>query len=1042
MNLFVIALPILAAHLSLFGKTDSKLLDESNLQQELRNYEIVAPHIQTQGLWRRDVSTRSSLGDHINRAVFYLRGFGKKFLLDVTQNSVLISANYLSRSFDADGGEVISRHEKSDNCFYQGTVQGAQHSIVAISTCHGIEGMVYDGNETYFIQPLPGKTDQHIMYRPRDMVQGEKQCGVDYRSSVPVVDELISLGKHRARRNLQSETKYVELVIVNDHSQYLDLKSIVGVEERSKNIANVVDSLFRPMNIRVALTMVEIWHQRDLIEVVEDSDACLDNFMVYRNGDLWKKRKHDNAMLLTHRSFKGSIVGKAAVMAMCGRKSGGVVQDHTPSAAATAATMAHEMGHNFGMLHDENIEGCKCDSPAEDQGCIMSEIAKSKPSTEWSTCSLESYEKYLKRGMDSCLFNTPASLFGGAVCGNGFKEEGEECDCGTVEECKKYGDVCCNATTCKLHPDSECGTGPCCANCKLKPQGFLCREKVNECDLPEFCTGKSGLCPNNKYVQDGRPCSDNKGYCYNGECPTHDEQCQDLWGQAAKSGPDECYRWNERGTVRGNCGPSLQKCSSQNKLCGMLQCTNIDGVNLPIIGTDRSGYEHRIGDTLCKSASLSLGLDVPDPGMTMEGTKCGENKLCLGRNCTSIETLTAGVKKCPNNCFNENGICNNEGECFCLSCWQGPDCSKWVECEAVEGTGGPQVEKRSNLAGILAAVLICILLVIAAVCTFIYREQLMQKWRTFKQKTPGSYQGLYRGSPNQKRGQSGPAARTSHDVEAAKSRPNISGPTLNSTTRNQKDVTLKRGALGSGKPSSEPVKQDQPDAQPLVALKPTPKKLEKPASEKEETTAKYSPPKMRNREWPPKDDKRASLNRVSSPTGISNPVKPIRPKSHAGILGKPPVPPLPSGRGPVKPAKPSRPESLAGVIDKREPAKPLKPKRPESHAGVIDKPVAPSWKKNVSQSSTGNKKLQATDAVNPPNVAGRPPLRAVDSRFPKQSSEERPASLPLKPSDLKKAGLASGSKKPSSFSSADNKPNKVALKPPGPIPPRPGAKPT
>ena len=27
-----------------------------------------------------------------------------------------------------------------------------------------------------------------------------------------------------------------------------------------------------------------------------------------------------------HRSFKGSTVGKAAVMAMCGRKSGGVVQ--------------------------------------------------------------------------------------------------------------------------------------------------------------------------------------------------------------------------------------------------------------------------------------------------------------------------------------------------------------------------------------------------------------------------------------------------------------------------------------------------------------------------------------------------------------------------------------------------------------------------------------------------------------------------------------------------------------------------------------------
>jgi len=29
--------------------------------------------------------------------------------------------------------------QKTDNCFYQGTVQGLQHSVVAISTCHGIE---------------------------------------------------------------------------------------------------------------------------------------------------------------------------------------------------------------------------------------------------------------------------------------------------------------------------------------------------------------------------------------------------------------------------------------------------------------------------------------------------------------------------------------------------------------------------------------------------------------------------------------------------------------------------------------------------------------------------------------------------------------------------------------------------------------------------------------------------------------------------------------------------------------------------------------
>jgi len=40
-----------------------------------------------------------------------VRGFGKDFVLDVVQNRVLLSANYLSRYFDADGREIISKNE-------------------------------------------------------------------------------------------------------------------------------------------------------------------------------------------------------------------------------------------------------------------------------------------------------------------------------------------------------------------------------------------------------------------------------------------------------------------------------------------------------------------------------------------------------------------------------------------------------------------------------------------------------------------------------------------------------------------------------------------------------------------------------------------------------------------------------------------------------------------------------------------------------------------------------------------------------------------
>ena len=328
------------------------------------------------------------------------------------------------------------------------------------------------------------------------------------------------------------------------------------------------------------------------------------------------------------------------------------------------------------------------------------------------------------------------------------------------------------------------------------------------------------------------------------------------------------------------------------------------------------------------------------------------------------------------------------------------------------------------------------------------------------------YQGVPHGSSEQNNERSRPETRSDLDVEAAKARPNISGPTLNSTTRNGSDLTLKRNTLSSTSTSKEPAKQDKPDREPLIALKPTPKIPNKQVDAKWETSTKYPPPNLRTREWPRKDEK-DSLNRVSSPTEISkpvNPIKPSRPKSHAGILDKPAVPPPPSRKEPVKPPKPRRPESLAGVVDKHEPAKPFKPRRPESHAGVIDKPEAgkrakprrpeshagvldkqasPSWKKPLPPSAAGEKKSEMTGAsnppANPPKVPVRPPLRPVEARLRRQSSEERPTSLPLKPSDLKKAGVATGIKKPSSFSKADKK---VALRPPGPIPPRPGTKPT
>lgn len=65
---------------------------------------------------------------------------------------------------------------------------------------------------------------------------------------------------------------------------------------------------------------------------------------------------------------------------------------------------------------------------------------------------------------------------------------------------------------------------------QLKPAGTLCRQAAGDCDLPEFCNGTSPDCPPDTHLLDGSPCASGHGYCWDGACPTLEQQCQQLWG--------------------------------------------------------------------------------------------------------------------------------------------------------------------------------------------------------------------------------------------------------------------------------------------------------------------------------------------------------------------------------------------------------------------------------------------------------------------------------------------------------------------------------
>lgn len=412
------------------------------------------------------------------------------------------------------------------------------------------------------------------------------------------------------------------------------------------------------------LVGLDIWSYSDQITVSSNPEVTLGRFLEWRHKSLLPRIKHDNAQFITGVDFDGSTVGLANTNAMCTFNSGAVNEDHNANSIGVASTIAHEMGHNLGLSHD--TENCLCGSSITKSGCIMSESVGTVYPQQFSSCSRQQLSRFLDEVNPACLLDTPSTdrVYGGPVCGNAFLEPGEECDCGTVEECKN---PCCNASTCKLNAGAQCAGGDCCHNCQLKPTGSVCRPKAGDCDLAEYCTGLSASCPTNAYTQNGLPCNHGKGYCYNGQCPSRQEHCKRLWGPDAEVAVDACF------SQHGNCRWTLlgQKCSSRDQSCGTLFCSG--GWEFPVTSR-KTFYKVRNGD-ICNEATMKAEDNYPaDLGRVPTGTKCGSNMVCYNQRCQDVKNLKAyGTNDCSAKC-NNRGVCNHDNKCHCDPGWAPPFC--------------------------------------------------------------------------------------------------------------------------------------------------------------------------------------------------------------------------------------------------------------------------------------------------------------------------------------------------------------------------------
>ncbi|XP_030159149.1 disintegrin and metalloproteinase domain-containing protein 15 isoform X4 [Lynx canadensis] len=722
---------------------------------------------------------------------------GESQTLELLQNRELVPGRPHLMWYEPDGTRVVSEGHTLESCCYQGAVRGHVGSWASVCTCSGLRGLVVLSPErSYTLELGPGDLRAApIISRTRDLLLPGRTCGLSWHESVatqaprerPRGRRHSHMRSRRRRRDVAAETKVIELVLVADHSEAQRYPDFQYLLTRMLKVAFLLDTFFRPLNVRVALVGLETWSQRDLVEISRDPGLTLHNFLRWRREDLLPRLPHDSAQLVTATSFSGPAVGMAVQNSICSPDfSGGVNMDHSTSVLGVASSIAHELGHSLGLDHDLPGNSCPCPGPAPAKSCIMEASTDFLPGLNFSNCSRRALEEALLEGMGSCLFERQPGLPSmAAVCGNMLVEPGEQCDCGfpdvspspealphsllcpgpgslprseppeplrglsragpllsapprrqghhaggwalaftcrcvllmaalgggeevgsraqpaltqpppapCPQECT---DPCCDDFTCQLRPGAQCASGGlCCQDCQLRPAGWQCRPARGDCDLAEFCSGDSPQCPPDVSLGDGEPCAGGQAVCVQGRCASYAQQCQALWGPGAQPAAPRCLLTaNTRGDAFGSCGRgpdgSYVSCAPKDAMCGQLQCQG--GRARPLRGSARdlhweileaNGTQPELN---CSWVHLDLGNDVAQPLLTLPGTACGPDLVCIDRRCQPVGLLRA--QECRSKCHG-HGVCDSKGHCRCEEGWAPPDCANRSRATSSLTTGLP-----------------------------------------------------------------------------------------------------------------------------------------------------------------------------------------------------------------------------------------------------------------------------------------------------------------------------------------------------------------
>uniref|UniRef100_A0A8C1FW94 ADAM metallopeptidase with thrombospondin type 1 motif 16 n=1 Tax=Cyprinus carpio carpio TaxID=630221 RepID=A0A8C1FW94_CYPCA len=207
----------------------------------------------------------------------------------------------------------------------------------------------------------------------------------------------------------------VEALVVVDRKM-MDNHGHENITTYVLTVLNMVSTLFKDGTIGgdisvVIVGLILLDEDQDGLVINHHADHTLNSFCQWQSGLAGREgRRHDHAILLTGLdicSWKNEpcdTLGFAPISGMCSKYRSCTINEDT--GLGLAFTIAHESGHNFGMVHDGEGNVCK-----KSVGNIMSPtLAGHNGLFSWSSCSRQYLNRFLSTSQATCLSDEPSAI--------------------------------------------------------------------------------------------------------------------------------------------------------------------------------------------------------------------------------------------------------------------------------------------------------------------------------------------------------------------------------------------------------------------------------------------------------------------------------------------------------------------------------------------------------------------------------------------------------------------------------------------------------